>query len=306
MKNWKVLFLLFTLCLAASPAIAQRLDSDSEQKAKVKEKRWSKNQKVKTGQYVSSSPKAVRLLYRLSLDGTFYFGDAEPTSYTDFFKMGMFGEKLGAGLTFSIMQPVHKYVMVRYNIGGGTLRGGNEGLVSDKHKGVVGSFDNFYGKIGAGVMYYPIPKYGLYVYGGLQFNTSFISYQYTPYKDATGQWVYNYTNKPAIGEQITEENKDNFNRYIGLNPQVALKVGYDFKVEEHWSVGVHLGADFNVFDKALTPTMGMSLDAWPCKLGENEAKYPNGGAKFSDGYIFLGVSITYDTMPPTKGRRVAR
>ncbi len=305
-KSSKILFTILVLCWAVMPATAQLVDRGDDAPFKESFKRWGDNRDPGTGRYLRNLD-SHPFIFRFALDGLYYYGDAEPIQKMPLGEYLNIGN-LGGAFTVSFLQPVHQQVAMRYSIGAGLLRGDDMHMFQlDKYKHVVpskvtgkdsvyyernahGEFNNIFVKAAVGAQYYPILGSGFYIYGGVQLNASFIQYNYGPYIDKkTTKQAFQYSNE---GDK----------RYMTLNPQLSLELGYEFQVTEKCQVGVHLGADIGFIDtyieKGDGTSIGMSLDARPSL---EAGKF---GADMADGYGFIGVSITYDWQPRNKGRRI--
>ncbi len=197
----------------------------------------------------------------LSLDGLYYFGDIEAPGAFAAFK-DFTPDNMSFSGTLSYLQPVHKMVKMRYGVGGGLLR------AEDARKR---SFDSWFFKPALGVEAHLVPLYDFYFYGGVAFNCGFVDFNYG-----------GVTNGDS--------------RYVTLNPQFSLELGYNFPLSRSWLIGVHLGSDFNVIDAA-----HMSLDGRPSV--ESNPKKPALGSRWADGYVYLGLTVTYDWSNGSQGGR---
>ncbi len=136
---------------------------------------------------------------------------------------------------------------------GGGFMRGSKGSGSRK-------FDSYNGKVAVGVEYFPFPKLGLYLYAGFAAQ-------------------YNYINYDIYGNRGVRHT---------VFPLVPIELGYNFMIKRSWQIGVHIGVS-----QGLTDTPNINLDGWPTEDLGGIIYDPTNENDWADGYMFLGISISY-------------
>ncbi len=212
---------------------------------------WSNRPNSRTGLYSHSTSVTCHTL-SFSLDGLYYFGDVEspehPFTSVGFQQTGWMGN---GQYSFGVLD----WLDIRTTLGGIYLRGNNSHLFN---KGVFGFrwFETFGARVAVGAEFYPIPKYGFYLYAGLGAQYGHIYYQYN--------------------DQYKQDKHS-------IVPMMPLEIGYNFAIQNNWLIGVHLGCAFGLAD-----IPDCNVDAFPINASQRET------GSWTDGYVQLGITVGYN------------
>ena len=222
--------------------------------------RWKSTRNPSTGLYTMRN---LNVANGVSLNANllYYYGDIDMLDLA--FQHGFQPQNLSVGgsLIFGYLHPLGRQCNWRFTIGGGYLHGNDSarydtGIHGEKIPAGKGKFNSFFAEGAAGVEWYPFPRAGFYIYGGLGASFNYIKYDFFKIKDHPQGNMF--TVLPMLQGEI------GYNFYLGKNFFLAIEVS------------VHQG---------LLDVGGCSLDAWPVKKSSR--------FQWGDGYFQIGVTFAY-------------
>ncbi|MCQ2347007.1 MAG: hypothetical protein MJZ92_03665 [Paludibacteraceae bacterium] len=261
MKNfWKICLLLALATGIVMPSYAEEVNK-KKYRPVARDLSWNgKKSDHRTGLYTRHN-KSVANGIMLSANAVYYYGDIDMLDQA--FLHGFQPQNLSAGgsLRGSYMMPAARSCNWRFSLSGGYMHGNDSArmdlneVTGELYPAGKGMFKNIFGEATAGIEWYPFSRAGLYIYGGLGFNVSSVSYDFFKTKLGSGH-------------------------RIGFVPLLAVELGYNFYVGKNWFISVDVGLHQALFD-----IPGVSMDAWPL--------YTTSRFQWGDGYFQIGLSVSY-------------
>jgi len=226
----------------------------------------------------------------ISINGNamYYFGDVDNVGVA--FNGGFNNNNVsyGGSFAFAFISPASAHCNLRISLLAGGLGGNNtEKFLKLKNPRLDSrSFKSVIIQPAFGVEIYPASNAGFYIYAGVAVTASII----TDYK-------FKYYEQVGDEKVLKEVQGSTF----GILPMVQLGIGYNWRLNDSWAIGLELMGNEGVID-----THYMNLDGWPMAASQNSAGVELGktfgvykddeGNKhihWNDGWFQLGIKVTY-------------
>lgn len=252
---------------------------------------WTKRQNPRTGLF-NAKNYFVSQGISFGFNAMYYYGDVDNVGVA--FNGGFNKENVsyGGSLTMAYHMPIGKHCALRTTLCGGTLSGNNKAKFDalDPVRRDYRKFKSVFAQPAAGIEYYPLKRYGLFLYGGLAITCSYI-YDYEFY----------YAPEPYQHPDDLDLVKG---KTFGVLPMVQLGLGYSWNLSPSWMLTLEFMIQEGLFDSPY-----LNLDAFP--LGPNQSDkgvhIPVNGNDYgmwedknhdkhlhwNDGWFQLGITFTY-------------
>lgn len=248
---------------------------------------WTSTPNSQTGLYTTRNYFVTNGV-SINLSTFYYFGDVDNEGVAFHGGFNTKNLSLGGGFFFGYNMPIGNHCNLRFSFLTGTLHGDNtlkfNSLPTPRDD--YRKFKSILLQPAVGVQYYPFNRAGFYLYGGLALSASIITkYEFWYYKKV------GYNRERTLVEGST----------VGILPMLQLGLGYSWKLNESWTLGVEV-----MIQEGLIDTPYMNLDAWPLdptqnsdgvKLGKSFGKWTDRFGKehihWNDGWFQAGITITY-------------
>lgn len=216
----------------------------------------------------------------LGVHAMYYYGDADHPGVM--FKGGFNPEDISGLATFSYHMPISTHWNMRFSLSGGLVRANSQKIFDKLGRDDYRQFQNIFVEPSIGFEWYPINRYGFFIYGGVSCTIGFINFDY---------WCY-----PSDGRGRTEL-KGKTNGYL---PMIQGGLGYSWNLNQQWQISIQA-----MFQEGLYDTYYVNLDAYPMAAAQNDQGVKigtPGGIRSSDGkykphwndgWFQLGLTVTY-------------
>lgn len=271
MRSMEKYFRLIALILAflamgigTSLRAETKYDPYSSQRKTQARHSWRQKPSLREGLYSTHNSSVAQGL-TLTANALYYYGDVDMLGVA--FKHGFQKQNvsLGGSLVFSYLHPLANSANWRFSLSGGYLHGNDSAryeVMADPITGQEinrsigkGLFRSGFGEFSAGIEWYPFPKAGFYIYGGLGLNLSVINYDFS--KSGKGK-----------GQQVN------------LLPMLPLEIGYNINLTHGFFITVMASVHQGLLDVPHS-----NLDGYPIVKSSR--------FQWGDGYFLLGLSFSY-------------
>lgn len=247
---------------------------------------WKNRQSDQTGLYTTKSHFSNDGI-SIGVHALYYYGDADNMGIM--LTGGFNPANIGGLVTFGYHMPISTHVIMRFSLSGGMVRSDN----TEKFKALTPARDDYrsisawFAQPAVGFEWYPINKYGFFIYAGLSFTASAINYQF-----------YYYPTKTSPRDVVS-------GKTYGLLPMIQGGLGYSWNLSQSWMLSVQA-----MFQEGLVDSQYMNLDAFPLDKKQNDKGVALGTAggywystnangqkqkhiHWNDGWFQLGITLTY-------------
>lgn len=262
----RVLILIFGLAIVvvdAPAASKQNRKQDIEYNSRTplnKKPRWKSSQNPSTGLYTLRNMNVANGV-SFNANVLYYYGDIDMLDQAFIHGFQPQNLSVGGSLIFGYLHPLGRQCNWRFTVGGGYLHGNDSARYDTNSQGVKysagkGKFNSFFAEAAAGIEWYPFPRAGFYLYGGLGASFNFIRYDF-----------YKLKGHPA-GNTFT------------VLPMIQGEIGYNFYLGQNFFLAIEVSIHEGLLDVG-----GCNLDAWPLKKSSR--------FQWGDGYFQIGVTFAY-------------
>ena len=283
-KSAKLVLVGVVLLLLSSSMYATH-DRDNERIT------WNKKQSRITGLYNAKNYFVTQGL-SFGFYAMYYYGDVDNVGVA--FNGGFNKENVsyGGSLTLAYHMPISKHCALRTTLSGGTLSGNNkmkfEALSTPRYD--FRKFNSAFIQPAAGIEYYPMRHYGLFLYGGIAVTCSYI-YDYDFLYEVSPNF------NPGVLDRVQGQT-------FGILPMVQLGLGYSWNLSPSWMLTFEVMVQEGLCDQSY-----MNLDAFPLAASQNDkhVHVPVNGndvgfwtdkdgkrhLHWNDGWFQVGLTFTY-------------
>ena len=279
-------FILGTLLLGIAPAQAQRVAHRS--KDVDVQNRFARN--AKDTRATTKKQSEVHLYHGIvgTVSAVYFSGDVIHPG--DLSKGASFFDNVGASLTVNYKLTLNPYVSLRFGLQYAYLQGSNRKAL--ENFGYIHEFKSHMFEPYVGAECYPILNYGFFIYAGFGVaNSCFINYEHQRTNEPNPLPIYTIANT-SDPKYIVLNDK------VGVVPMFQLGIGYNWWLDQNWTLGIELLGQIGVMDRKLTADgINNTIDGWPYKgayseYSENQMKADR-KATDPDGWVQLGFVISY-------------
>lgn len=261
--------------LMVGSMLAASLPMNAQQQDVQASKRFGANGPAKR---VSTSTGPIKVYHGIvaTFSGIAYSGDISKA--WPIIRYGAIGDNMGLSGTLNYKLTFNPYVSMRFGFQAGLLRGSNQKIykndetVSSRHNFKATMLQQF-----VGVECYPFLNYGFFIYTGFGVAESLISH-------------YFHERRSIIFDE---------NDKVAVIPMYHLGIGYNFWLDQNWTLGIELMGQIGMTDSEKN-----GFDGWPYAdgsgfvLDESYANYDSelekyNKAKAPDGWFQFGVVLSY-------------
>lgn len=245
---------------------------------------WKDHQSDKTGLYTTKSHFSQDGI-SIGVHALYYYGDADNESVM--LHGGFNPHNVGGMLTFAYHMPVSAHWIMRFSLSGGLVRGDNTEKFKAINRDDFRTIKNIFAQPAVGVEWYPLNRYGLFLYGGISCTVGYIDYSFY-YQDRNTKTRENVAGKT-----------------YGILPMIQGGIGYSWNLSSSWMLSVQA-----LFQEGLYDSQYMNLDAFPLDAKQNSKgvslgtaggywySYDADGTKhkhvhWNDGWFQAGITLTY-------------
>ena len=243
---------------------------------------WKEHQSETTGLYTTKSHFATDGV-SIGVHALYYYGDADNEGVM--FKGGFNPNNIGGLVTVAYHMPVSAHWIMRFSLSGGLVRADNTKMMQKQTppRDDYRTVKNIFAQPAVGVEWYPLNRYGLFLYGGISCTVGFIDYNFF-YNAKDGSGRANVTGKT-----------------YGILPMIQGGLGYSWNLSQSWMLSVQA-----MFQEGLYDAQYLNLDAYPLDKSQNSQGVSLGTAggywkdkegkkrvHWNDGWFQLGITVTY-------------